>query len=407
MTEPDHYATSRAWSWRHAVGKSGLPPITRLVLHTLGLKMDATGGSCYPPVSELVELTGLDKKTVLKHLDIAEEKGWIEVSQHGFRGQKWKRNEYAARWPGRDLTGTPATVADDEGGGAVPPPSDAEKVVEMAPEGGGNGDLKVVEQLHQDKILPANIPANLPAAGAGERISNEDFKVKDRLFKRWFPTWPTYVADSEREARKVWFDLSNEERIDCIERTPTYIAAVKATGRTKGWQAASIYLSTRAWQKLSDPKSDIAPPSVHNPFSRAWSALRLSELLKPMASAMPALTIFQRGEVAKGGDAARQVDRERREKYGWPKVITMHQFAERAQGSTVPPDLVAISEGFEKVHRDSELAAEWKELHLRHGWPWLPSTGHEWLYFPPGEPETALAEFKTATARERGDDDAA
>jgi hypothetical protein len=45
---------------------------------------------------------------------------------------------------------------------------EAEKVVEMVPEGGGNDDLKVVEQLHQDKILPANIPDNSPSAGAGE-----------------------------------------------------------------------------------------------------------------------------------------------------------------------------------------------------------------------------------------------
>jgi hypothetical protein len=263
-----------------------------------------------------------------------------------------------------------------------------------------------VKSAHSNNLDSANTDCQMEREG-GRDLSEEDPKRVERDFKRWFPTWPTYVADSEREARKVWFEISSEERADCLARTSAYIAAVKATGRTKGWVAASVYLSTKAWLKLSDPKSDIAPPSVHNPFSRAWSALRLSELLKPMATVMPALTLYQRGQVAAGGDAARLVDRERREKYGWPKVNTMHQFAERAQGSTVPPDLVAIAEGFEKVHRDSELAAEWKELHLRHGWPWLPSTGHEWLYFPAGEPETALAEFKTATARERGDDDAA
>lgn len=163
--EPDHGAMSRAWSWRHAVGKSGLPPITRLVLHTLGLKMDATGGSCYPPISELVDLTGLDKKTVLKHLEIAEESGWIVVTQHGFRGQKWKRNEYVARWPGRDLSGNAASTEDNEGGGN-PPPRSVAKAVEIVPEGGGNDDRKVVEEFHQDKNLPTNIPENSPAAGA-------------------------------------------------------------------------------------------------------------------------------------------------------------------------------------------------------------------------------------------------
>src|ERR1044072_799232 len=138
MIEPERHSASRAWSWRHAIANSGLPPTTRHVLLTISIKMDETGGSCYPPITELVALTGLDKKTVRKHLEIAESKGWIEISQHGFRGQRWKRNDYVARWPGRDLAGTLTTATESEGGGLVPPPSDAE-VGGMVTEGGGDG----------------------------------------------------------------------------------------------------------------------------------------------------------------------------------------------------------------------------------------------------------------------------
>jgi hypothetical protein len=401
VTEPDHYATSRAWSWRHAVGKSGLPPITRLVLHTLGLKMDATGGSCYPPVSELVELTGLDKKTVLKHLEIAEEKGWIEVSQHGFRGQKWKRNEYAARWPGRDLTGTPATIADDEGGGAVPPPSEAEKVVEMAPEGGGNGDLKVVEQLHQDKILPANLPANLPTAAAGEGVSNRaDRKKIEHAFTIWFASWDH--GDIEF-ARNAWFAMPTEDRDECIEKTPDVLRWTKKSERS----AAAVFLKGRQWRDiLAAIPAESERAAMHNAYSKAWSACRFFALMAdPIEPPVPP-TRFQLMELGKGGEAAERVKRERRLAYGWPKVVTMHRRAEMAEGVTVPPWLVRLSEGFVAHHRDGDVAARWRRLHEEHSWPALPERV-EWLYFPAGEPEQAIADFKAEVARERGDDDAA
>ncbi|MBB4277041.1 helix-turn-helix domain-containing protein [Rhizobium mongolense] len=400
MNEPDHGATSRAWSWRHAVGKSGLPPITRLVLHTLGLKMDATGGSCYPPVSELVDLTGLDKKTVLKHLDIAEEQGWIEVSQHGFRGQKWKRNEYIARWPGRDLRGEAAKASDDEGGGAVPPRSETEKVVEMAPEGGGNGSRKVVEELHQDKNLPANSPENSPSAGAGEGVlTRSDRKKIEHAFTLWYATWKK--GDVEF-ARNAWFALSGEERTECIERTPDYLRWYKPSEL----MAAAVYLKNRHWRDLPALPPESERTVLHNAYSKAWSARRIFELMGEPANPPVPPTGFQQMQLKKGGDAADQVRRERRLAYGWPKVITMHRRAEMAEGVTVAPWLVKLSEGFVGVHRDSDQAAAWRRLHEHHGWPPLPERV-EWLFFPPGEPEQAIVEFREAITRERGNDDAA
>ncbi|QRM36963.1 helix-turn-helix domain-containing protein [Rhizobium rhizogenes] len=240
----------------------------------------------------------------------------------------------------------------------------------------------------------------------GRDAGDEDSKKIIRDFKRWYPTWPTYIGDSEDAAQRAFFALSAEERATCLDRTPDFIKAVKAIKGGK-FTYASVYLKGKAWEKLGDPKSELATPVVHNPYSRAWMALRLAELLKPMATAMPVLTAFQRAQVASGGDAARQVERERREKYGWPKVNTMHEFSERAQGSTVPAPLVVISEGFEKVHRDSDLAAAWRDLHARKGWPWLPiPSGVNWLFFPAGEPAEAMAEFERAISEGRSNDDA-
>ncbi|TDX72612.1 helix-turn-helix protein [Neorhizobium sp. R1-B] len=403
MNEPDHYATSRAWSWRHAVGKSGLPPITRLVLHTLGLKMDATGGSCYPPVSELVDLTGLDKKTVLKHLEIAEEKGWIEVTQHGFRGQKWKRNEYVARWPGRDLTGEQATTFVSEGG-AVPPPSET-KVVEMVPEGGGNGSMKVVEELHQDKILPANIPANSPTAGAEEGVLRRaDRKKMERDFTLWFASWKKGDVDF---ARNAWFALSDEERTECIERTPAYLRWAKPSDL----MAAAVYLKNRHWRDV--PEEIVTAPArgIAKVCGKLWMGTRLRALSQEPKGRI-VLTTFDEKCIRDGEVSREALLHHKRMEHGWPLVTTMRDLARRKEPFVTSLVLLPYVADFRQVHRDSELFAAWADLHERRGWPFIEHPP-EYVWLPaapdgadsPGEAaEEALLKFLSAISEADNDD---
>lgn len=61
--------------------------------------MDSAGQSCFPSIDKLVKTTSLSRKTVIKYLNQAKEDGWIKIEQHGFKGKKWKRNEYAADIP--------------------------------------------------------------------------------------------------------------------------------------------------------------------------------------------------------------------------------------------------------------------------------------------------------------------
>tara|TARA_R110002020_G_scaffold471284_1_gene698239 strand:- start:30331 stop:31551 length:1221 start_codon:yes stop_codon:yes gene_type:complete len=399
-------ASSRAWSWRHAIAKSGLPPITRLVLHTLGLKMDATGGSCYPPISELVDLTGLDKKTVLKHLDVAEQNGWIEVSQHGFRGQKWKRNEYVARWPGRDLTGAPADTSDDEGGGGDTPPFEG-KVVEMAPEGGGNGSRKVVEEIHQDKTLPANSPSNLPAAGAEEGgLKRVDRKKIEKDFTLWFASWK---KGDVAFARNAWFALSAEERAECIEKTPIYLRWVSEGDRS----AAAVYLKGRQWQDLPEEAFAVSSRGIAKVCGKLWMGQRLRALSQEPTGRI-VLTTFDDVRIHRGEITRAQLLHEKRMEHGWPLVTKMRQLAQRREPFVTALDMLAQVQGFRQTHRDSALFAAWADLHQRHGWPFIDHPP-EWVYFPPVDEsasnldqavEDALNNF-LSTINEAGKDDAA
>lgn len=95
-------AVSRAWSWRHAITRSDLRPTTRHVLLNLSMYMDEAGGSCFPSIDQQAKATGLTTKAVKKHLDLAGEAGWLSKRPHGFKGQRWRRLEYEARWPERE-----------------------------------------------------------------------------------------------------------------------------------------------------------------------------------------------------------------------------------------------------------------------------------------------------------------
>jgi len=71
---------SPLFTWRSALASDKGPdsPTTRHVLLTLSLYMSEKGGSCFPPLEDLADDTGLAKATVSKHLKTAHENGWID-----------------------------------------------------------------------------------------------------------------------------------------------------------------------------------------------------------------------------------------------------------------------------------------------------------------------------------------
>lgn len=133
------------FDWRSAVASTVGPesPITRHVLLTISLHMSPKGDSCFPSVRLLAEETGLARTTVMKHLEIAADTGWIQKEERPHRnGQGWRRMEYMATTPigleermktaiekGGPPDGPPSErgPSGDEGG-----PPDSEKVVHQA-----------------------------------------------------------------------------------------------------------------------------------------------------------------------------------------------------------------------------------------------------------------------------------
>lgn len=71
----------------------------RHVLLTLSLHMNADGSSCYPSIRRLAVESGLHMGTVSKHLQLAQEDGWLERTLRGMSGQGWRRLEYRPAFP--------------------------------------------------------------------------------------------------------------------------------------------------------------------------------------------------------------------------------------------------------------------------------------------------------------------
>lgn len=80
------------WEKSFTAANSDLSPTTRLVLHFLAYYLDKTG-RCSPSQRVLIKQTSLSRVVVMKHLKIAESKGWIK--------QRLKRDgyEYRALFP--------------------------------------------------------------------------------------------------------------------------------------------------------------------------------------------------------------------------------------------------------------------------------------------------------------------
>lgn len=367
---------------------------------------DDEGRGIWPSVDRLAEETELSVRTVQRLLSDFVEEGILVLVKKA-SGRPGEANRYDF-----DLDHLFAAPSAKENNpeakttGDTVTPVDGVQTGVTVTETGDTDDGDGCHCVTRTVIEP---PVNHPEReGASEREEQEEENPKTirRKFDKWWPTYPGYAGTSRDAALREWMAMSRQEREDCIVRTPAFIKATQAIKGSFVWP--SVYLRERKWLLMDEPTSAVATPTVHNPFSRPWMALRLSELAKPMRrEGWPGLSQFQTVQ-ARDVEKARQINRERTARYGWPKVTEMHDKADRRQGMLVHGPLVGISEGFVKMHRDSGEAAAWKALHDRMGWPWLPEPTPEWLWMPEGEPEAAMAELQAklneATGRGISDD---
>jgi hypothetical protein len=68
-------------SWRIAIQRADLPPLTKLICLNLALHTEVAEAECWPSIAEQMRDTGLELNELLKHLRIAQKEGYLTIDQ--------------------------------------------------------------------------------------------------------------------------------------------------------------------------------------------------------------------------------------------------------------------------------------------------------------------------------------
>lgn len=266
------------FSWRKAILKSKLAPTTRHVLLTLACHMNAAGESCYPSIKLLCEETGLSNRSVITHLQIAKEEGWITVDVHGFAGQRWAAHEYHPAWPHylRDAANSMKKAMNEVHHvkeKAVKEVHDLpKKGGERHSEGGERGSKKAVKEVHSSnpRSNPKSNPISLPAS-AGEEASSADTELQaacratwksysDAYFNRYgvepvrnaavntsIKSFVQKLPHSEAPHVAAFF-VSHNDKFYVQKTHPVFLLLKDAEGLRTQWATGRAMTSTRAAQ---------------------------------------------------------------------------------------------------------------------------------------------------------------
>lgn len=383
--------------------------------------MNELGEGCFPSQQQLMEYSGLDKKTIIKHTKIAVDAGFLGVRQHGFRGQKWKRLEYVARWPERGLTGGDAAYwREQEGGGCRPPPSETE-VVDAIPEGGGTQGVKVVEQVHQDKTSPGNFPKTSPSEREARKRGREDSQPEatspeDTPGRAAFQNRVRRLCTGQGFIAGPWPYWDKGASFGWIEKQ---FAKLSPQERAEAERWRDAYLLNVADRKI--PPSDVM--GIGNFFlDRRWTTLdptlleRVEKLregrlppeerarsdgwvkgMGPVGMARIFAALLDGPADAQAAAAAAGLfvpDATLRK--AWPLVHQLKELQRQKGGFVLGERWHALKSAMEPVPKDTEMLARWKDAFRERGWPWLAVFDRlEVVHCPKGGPER-LQEFEAA-----------
>ena len=260
--------SSRVWLWRQAIVRSQLSSGTRHTLQTLSNWMNSDGSSCYPSNRDIAKATGFDRKTVKRHLEIAESAGWVRISKAGLGGRRWKRDQYEARWPDeRD---------DPRSGGGETRDCQRNKLVEKGAGRGGIVTPEVVERLHRVKRnVPDNIPGISPeVAAACEQEDRSQHQEADARFARFRAQHPTSAADDKEKVRSAFNACDESRQRAGVAMHSAWLKHLEELKRTYV-PGGHVYWRDRLWEDLPQPYTSAAGQSGRvrvTPWSREWWA---------------------------------------------------------------------------------------------------------------------------------------
>lgn len=90
---------ARLSDWKSAFMASELSPTTKLVLHTISEHLDNNGRNARISVGEIVRLSSLSRRSVLTHLRLAHDAGWLRIDLDDLHSGRGVCRKYGAEIP--------------------------------------------------------------------------------------------------------------------------------------------------------------------------------------------------------------------------------------------------------------------------------------------------------------------
>lgn len=220
----------KVWSWRQAIEKSDLKPLTKLVLYTLANYMNDHGSGCYPSITNLAKATGLKERSVYNHIKDAEIAGFIIRGKRNVTGQQWASNEYKASYP-----------------------------KEMHPDAGVYVDAPL-KGMHEDAYMHPDAPQGMhPDAGKGciPVHTNSPMNSPSNIINIYKP--PTAKISFE-EFWSLYGKIGNKQQAEksfkkikgvCHEAIIAGLRKYQSYAKSNPWYSpkhASTWLNSRGWE---------------------------------------------------------------------------------------------------------------------------------------------------------------
>lgn len=385
-----------ATNW--AIKQRGFKPATKFVLWHLCDRYHPDNG-CFPSQETLADDCELSRSALNEHLAILETAGLIAREQ---RREKGSKQQLSTRYRFAFEAGFAPVCAEkpcpESGHG-----SDGEAVsgndAEPCPENGQSRVRNPDSNLVREPVIePVNDKKSASEHGQ-EHDDAKRMKAKETRFWALVAKFPNFAGRGKENARRAWFALTDDEQDDAERRFPDWLKLLeKSGGGGQYTPAPSTYFGEKLFREVPERPAEPAKPKIAAPFGKAWGALRMEGLLKPMRT-LPALTALEERIIEQSPEKEALFWQDKKLKHGWPQVVAMHDQASAGRGVVVPQRAVSLGEDFQQVMVGGELWEAWKRFHAARSWPWLPDTGKQgWVWFPAVEDGTDDLESAVAAA---------
>ena len=243
---------SMRWRYENAIEKSGLKPLTRLVLATIARRADAQSGMIpakfMPAAASLAAATGLSERRVRDHIDLAEKAGWLVVER-----REGRKAMLALAIPGRDMAAEVTTTPDAVAGTPDVPAHTPDAPSDVTPDAPSDVSDPSVQTVKEDQIIDQSARAR----EADPPVDNPD-SMTDMIIS----------------------EIENRTQVK-ITRDHAQLVALQIIGRASSPPDHPIPYVRTAIRREDDPRNFLptyTPPNARDGmWDRAWARAKARE----------------------------------------------------------------------------------------------------------------------------------